>query len=104
MSENKINIGPGELLPVISSNFEIVGNKDISMDELKMMLASRIREMLDTNLEKLVSILYRIDVGQRLTDEIFSENNKEDIAPQLAEAIIKRQIQKIQTRKKYSSE
>ncbi|KXK50341.1 MAG: hypothetical protein UZ05_CHB002001638 [Chlorobi bacterium OLB5] len=104
MSENKINIGPGELLPVISSNFEIVGNKDISMDELKMMLASRIREMLDTNLEKLVSILYRIDVGQRLTDEIFSENNKEDIAPLLAEAIIKRQIQKIQTRKKYSSE
>lgn len=74
------------------------------MDELKMMLASRIREMLDTNLEKLVSILYRIDVGQRLTDEIFSENNKEDIAPLLAEAIIKRQIQKIQTRKKYSSE
>lgn len=104
MSENKINIEPGELLPVISTNFEIVGNKDISMDELKMMLASRIREMLDTNLEKLVSILYRIDVGQRLTDEIFSENNKEDIAPLLAEAIIKRQIQKIQTRKKYSSE
>lgn len=102
MSENKINIEPGELLPVISSNFEIAGNNDITMDELKLMLASRIREMLDTNMEKLVAILYRIDVGQRITDEIFSENNKEDIAPLLADAIIQRQIQKILTRKKYS--
>lgn len=103
MSENKINIQPAELLPVLSSNFELRVNNDITMDELKMMLILKIRDMLDTNMEKLVSILYRIDVGQRVTDEIFSEHNKEDIAPLLAEAIIQRQIQKILTRKKYSS-
>lgn len=103
MSESKINIEPVELLPVLSSNFELVGSSEITMEELKQLLSSTIRVMLDNNLEKLVSILYRIDVGQRVTDDIFAENNKEDIAPLLAEAIIQRQIQKIITRKKYSS-
>lgn len=96
-------VQPSEIYSIISLNFELEEKKEITLEEIHHILTLRIRELLDKNVERLVSILYRIDVGQKKTDEIFSNPSKDDIAFLLAEAVIERQLQKVLSRKKYSS-
>ncbi len=105
-SEPQITVKPSEVYSIISANFELEGRQEISLDEIQQILTARIRELLDKNVERLVSILYRIDVGQKKTDDIFNNPSpsKDDIAALLAEAVIERQLQKVLSRKKYSSD
>ena len=92
-----------EVCDVICGDFSLQTPGNTQLNEIRLMLQYEIRILLDKNPEKLFSILYRIDIPQRVTDEIFAVDNKEDIAPLLSEAIIQRQLQKIQTRKLYKT-
>ncbi|MCC6866644.1 MAG: hypothetical protein IT280_10845 [Ignavibacteria bacterium] len=98
MTEKKI---PKEVYSIITSNFELEERNVISIEDVHRALTFKIRELLDKNVEMLLSILYRIDVGQKITDEIFKNSSKEDIAIKLSDAIIERQLQKVLSRKKY---
>lgn len=68
-------------------------------DKLKEWLAYEIRILLDRDLQKLLNMLYRIDVNEQKAKEAFTDLNP---AMKLAELIIEREIQKVETRKKYS--
>lgn len=93
-----------EVFEIVSGNFDIVPHNVLSMNQVRDLLAARVREMLDKNIEKLVSTLYRIDVSQRVTDEIFNLSSKDDIALLIADAVIQRQLKKIETRRKYKND
>ncbi|MFI5211571.1 MAG: hypothetical protein ACHQIH_01705 [Ignavibacteria bacterium] len=97
--ENEIN----EVYSIISRNFEVEKSGELTIDTLVKMLSVRIRELLEKNLEKLVSIMYRIDLNQAKVDKIFENISKDEIAYQLAVLIIERQIEKIRTRRLYKS-
>lgn len=94
---------PSEVYSIISTNFELASGNVLSFDEIHRVLTERIHELLEKNVEKLIFILYRIDVGQKRTDEIFNNPSKEEIASLLATAVIERQLEKVKTRRKYSS-
>lgn len=68
-------------------------------DKLKEWLAYEIRILLDRDMQKLLNMLYRIDVNEQKAKEAFADLNP---AMKLAELIIEREIQKVETRKKYS--
>ncbi|MEO8512957.1 MAG: hypothetical protein ABI543_05330 [Ignavibacteria bacterium] len=89
---------PQEVFDIVSANFELKKCEVISLEDLHHILSERIRELLDKNVEKLVYILYRIDVGQKKTDDIFSNPSKDEIAALIADAVIERQLQKVHTR------
>ncbi len=91
----------GEVYDIVTRNFEIEGDKASDLEALKFLLASRIREMLEKNVEKLVSIMYRIDLNPKVVDSIFENASKDEIALKLAEAVIERQLQKAKTRELY---
>lgn len=93
-----------EVFEIVSGNFDIVPHNVLSMNQVRDLLAVRVREMLDKNVEKLVSTLYRIDVSQRVTDEIFNLSSKDDIALLIADAVIARQLKKIDSRRKYKND
>lgn len=93
-----------EVYNIISGSFELQNSNVLTLEEIHFILTARIRELLDKNVERLVSILYRIDVGQKKTDEIFNNPSKDEIAALVADAVIERQLQKVKTRRKYSSE
>jgi len=97
MEENK------ELTDAISSRFELAKTGDLSLDDLKRVLSGRILDLLEQNVERLLSILYRVDLNQKKLDEIFLKGSKEEIADKIADAVIERQLQKIETRKQYSN-
>ena len=90
-----------ETSAVISKDFEIT--KPDSIDELRKLLAARIDELLTNNMERLLSILYRIDVSQKKLDEIFLNTSREELPLQLAGAIIERQLKKTETRNYYKN-
>lgn len=93
-----------ELTDAISSRFELEKTEGFTLDDLRDALYLRIRELLDKNVERLLSMLYRVDLSQKRLDEIFENGSKDDIALKIAEAVIDRQLQKIKTREFYKNE
>jgi len=92
-----------EVYSIISLNFELQKADVLTIDDVKRILGARIRELLDKNVERLVSIIYRIDLSQKKIDEIFKNESKDEIALQIADAVIERQLLKVQTRKLYKN-
>lgn len=75
--------------------------KASNLDQLKEWLTSEIIKLLMDDMEKLLNILYRIDVNEKKVKEIFAQHNPKLIAPSLAELIIEREIGKAETRIKF---
>jgi hypothetical protein len=74
-------------------------NNPAGYEALKKQLAAAIERMMDTNLEKLLHLLYRVDIDERTTHRNLDEHPPEAIPTQLAELVIKREMQKVYTRK-----
>ena len=70
-----------------------------TMDELVKELTRAIEYLIEKDFEKLMHILYRIDVSEAKVKEVFGL--EQDVAEQIALLIIKREQQKIITREKY---
>lgn len=67
-----------EISETISRDFDKAGISSVipkddfdNLGELKKYLANKIAELLDTNYEKLINILYRIDVNEEKLNELF---------------------------------
>jgi hypothetical protein len=64
-------------------------------------LAACINNLINQNFEKLISILYRLDVNEKVLKTSITENKNEDAGFLIADAIIERQMQKMESRKKF---
>ncbi len=93
-----------QVYEIISGNFELENRDVLTLEDVKKVLAERIFYLLEKNVEYLVQIIYRIDLNQEKVDNIFANESKESISGLLADAIIERQLKKVQTRMKYKSE
>ncbi len=78
-------------------------SSQITEAELTAALAEHINYLINTNFEKLVNILYRIDVNENKLKELLSKSHEENTATIIAKAVIKRQLQKIKLREQYGS-
>jgi hypothetical protein len=72
-----------------------------NLEQLRRKLTKKISELMDTNYEKLINILYRIDISENQLNELFGSKNREFIPARLADLIIERQVQKINFRNMY---
>ena len=86
----------------ISIAFDLAEVEDLDvasvLDEMRRQLVEKIILLLNRNPEKLMSILYRIDVSEKRVNEIFSSSLPPDIPEELADLIIERQLQKYSNR------
>src|SRR5689334_14051311 len=64
-------------------------------NDIQIKLTCAIKYLLDKDMNKLMNILYRIDVPESKVAKILSESPVETMAQELAGLIIERQIQKI---------
>lgn len=106
MLENKEEIP--ELSEQISQDFQkftgeyLIQHSEITkQEELKKLLAERIRFMMDHKFDLLISLLYRIDIDDDKVNNLFAGKDKTDIPGKLADLIIERQLQKFYFRKIY---
>jgi hypothetical protein len=89
---------------LVNKDFELAESDFISEEDLERALSVVIHRMIDRDLEKLFSILYRLDVNEQKVHAALRKNN--DIAPHIAIAklIIKRHKEKLESRLKYKQD
>ncbi len=69
-----------------------------NLDKLRSWLLGEILYMMDRDFQKLLNILYRIDINEERVKQAFAGENPAD---ELADLIIEREIMKVQTRRKF---
>ncbi|MGG9970999.1 hypothetical protein ACQ33O_04315 [Ferruginibacter sp. SUN002] len=85
----------------INKDLAIALPENTSFEELRKLLAEHINFLIKTNFEKLVSILYRIDVSEPKLKQLLQETT-EDAGNVIADTIIERQLEKIKSRQQFS--
>jgi hypothetical protein len=83
---------------------EIELPENISFDLLKEQLSSHINFLIQSDFQKLVSILYRVDVSESKLKHLLKENPGDDAANIIADLIIERQLQKIKSRQEHGND
>lgn len=90
----------------MSNSLQIAENKlhFNTIDDLKALeekLTHILQNLLDHDLNQLMSALYRIDISEQVFQKIVSKASPDQISTLLTKEIIIREAQKIETRKKY---
>src|SRR5436190_4363961 len=85
----------------INNSLQLELKENISMDELRNLLSGHIHHLINNNFNKLVGILYRIDVSETKLRQLLEDKHAEDAGMIIADLIIERQVQKIQSRESY---
>jgi len=84
----------GNLLPAVTNNEE-------KFQAFRNLLIARIEELAEKNMDKLMWLLYRVDVSERKLHATLKETPPEKFAPVIADLIIERQMQKIKSRNEF---
>jgi hypothetical protein len=74
-----------------------------SEEKIRAQLVSLINELINEDFQALIQLLYRIDVSEKNIRINLEKNSDIDSATVLADLIIERQLQKIDSRKKFNS-
>lgn len=105
-----------DLIPALNDSFEIILPPDISLKEIKDKLAEHINHLINHDFQKLVSLLYRVDVNENKLRDLLQQNEArppadggtvgrgENTAGLITDLIIERQLQKMKSRKNSSKD
>lgn len=77
---------------------------DDLLQRVRAQLVERIIQLLNTNPERLMAILYRIDVNEARVNDIFAHALPPDIPEEIADLVIERQMAKAETRARYKDQ
>jgi hypothetical protein len=91
------------LIPVINDSLQLDLPQGISYELLKKELSARINFLIESDFDKLISILYRVDVNESRLRHLLKENAGMNAADILADLIIERQLEKIKSREQFSN-
>ncbi len=69
---------------------------------IRRQLSVAINEMILSDFDKLVMMLYRLDINETKLRKILNENPSQDAGNMIADLIIERQLQKIKSRQQFS--
>jgi len=89
-----------KIIAELSQSFEVDLPSTRSLDDLKNVLAIEINHLIDHDFEKLIRILYRMDVSEKMLKQNLHEQ-KENAAEVIAGMMIERQLQKIRSRARF---
>jgi hypothetical protein len=91
------------LVTDINQSLEIELPLSVSKEELREQLAAHINYLINQDFEKLVFYLYRIDVDETKMRRLLEQREGKNAAGLIADLIIERQLQKMESRKKFRS-
>ena len=91
-----------ELIAIINQEMNLDLPGQTAFDDLRLQLQEAITHILATDFERLINILYRVDVNERKLKYLLQENVGADAAVIIADLIIERQMEKIKSRKEYT--
>ncbi len=80
-----------------------IGEAKIAFDWLEEYLTKQINYLLDHDFNRLLNALYRIDISESKMKELLQFSQGDEIARNIAKAIIERERQKVITRQQFRS-
>lgn len=88
-----------ELVPALNVALGLTLPEDGSLEELRERLAAHVNHLIQHDFEKLVFLLYRIDVDEARMRALLHDRQGADAPVLIADLIIERQLQKIRSRR-----
>ena len=92
-----------QIIPSINNELALALPEKLSMTELEEQLTQHINHLINTDFEKLVYYLYRIDVNETKMKQLLQQQQGENAAQLIARLIIDRQLQKVKSRAEHKS-
>ncbi len=92
-----------DIIPLLNKELSLELPENISLSELKEELTQYINQLINTDFEKLIFYLYRIDVHEAKMKQLLQAHEGENAAALIAQLIIDRQVQKIKTRTEFTA-
>ena len=77
---------------------EIPGN---DFEQIQRLLSETVNQLILTDLQRLINLLYRIDISEVRLRQLMKENTDQDAGKIIADLIIERQLEKIKMREKF---
>lgn len=90
------------IIAAINTSFDVVLPENVSLNELRETLAGYFNRLIQNDFNKLVTLLYRIDINEALLKWTLQQNPGADAGLIIADLTIERQIQKLQSRKSFT--
>lgn len=90
-----------ELIQIINKQIDSHFEEDIVMQHLQEELTAFINDLIKNDFQRLVSILYKVDVEEAKLKRILKEEAGKDAATIISTLIIEREIQKIESRERF---
>ena len=84
-------------------NIEFSGNEAIAYEELMSQLVPVVRDLLRSSKPKLMQVLYRIDISERILASSSRSNPSLPLPEIISRLVIEREMQKVITRKIYKN-
>jgi len=94
-------------LPILKSIQHLLGvgkesgDIDQSDEGLLKYIEIRVQELINSNFQGLLQILYRIDINEKELKKSIENSSPEKVAGIIAEKILKREKQKLKTKEQY---
>ena len=76
-------------------------NEEEAWKKLRSIMAERIDNLLQNDIEQLKVLLYRLDINEQKVKQVLAEAPVGEAAGQIAELILIREIEKAHTRRQY---
>lgn len=92
-----------DLVTAINQQLNVSLPENISAEQLHTELAAYINQLILQNFERLVSLLYRIDVSEAKVKTLLQQNPGDTAGSIIASLIIERQLQKIESRQQFKA-
>ena len=92
------------LILILNESLQIDLQSNISLELLKEKLSYHISHLIQTDFQKLIFVLYKIDVSEKKLKKLLKENADGDTGKIIAELIIEKQLQKIKSRQQSSKQ
>ncbi|MBK6936201.1 MAG: hypothetical protein IPH18_04430 [Chitinophagaceae bacterium] len=93
-----------ELIPAVNQTLGISLPENIPYEKLREAVAGQISPLITNDFNKLLSLLYRIDINENKLKNMLAKNPGTDAALLIADLVIERQLQKIESRKMFNQQ
>ncbi|GAC1453013.1 MAG: hypothetical protein NVSMB7_15740 [Chitinophagaceae bacterium] len=90
------------LIQIINSEMDLGWPPQMPLNDIRRRLQAAVNGLIENDFQKLVYVLYRIDVNERKLKYLLQENVGEEAAVIIADLIIARQIEKIASRRQFN--
>ena len=91
-----------EAILKIEERLDVISGTTVFEEKIKS-LATRVNELLNNDFQKLISVLYRMDINENKLRRLLEENKDTDAGLIIAHLMIEREAQKIKSRRESSA-